>query len=368
MGYQCHKAYRRKDGTVRWRLIYETYKGNKRTQRIIPKSEWASIGFRTDMTLEEAKALARGINTEKNLKRQEEQRQKIHLRLETEHDERTVYLPQIFVAGFERDWLAHQDSKANLPSHWRAAMRIIKTINLHPHEWCSDPDVLFREFARRQLSISYSEKLLRVLNEWGIYISRKTNKFFIPVRAPKGKKRERIADSYFDSGKKRKKSAPLSPQELGSAKDKLHPLHHNWLLISVWFGLRPAEIDNLKKADTWSVKRDDGVEVLWVYQPKLSAVPREERWKLIPILYDEQRGALERICSGEFQRPLTKTIEKNVKMGCGAYCGRKGFHALMSGKGHRFEDISAWLGHRSLDRTWLDYVQRLKVSLPKKAG
>jgi hypothetical protein len=151
MAYYPHKHYKRKDGSYRWRVVFETVKDGKRIQRIVPKDEWAEIGFTESMSLAEAQSFAKSINTEVWLKRLEENRQEISAKLAKEEKEKSVYLPEIFVKGFEIDWIAKQDTKANIKSHWRAAKRIIKAIKLHPHEWSETPDVLFNEFVRLQL-------------------------------------------------------------------------------------------------------------------------------------------------------------------------------------------------------------------------
>ena len=44
------------------------------------------------------------------------------------------------------------------------------------------------------------------------------------------------------------------------------------------------------------------------------------------------------------------------------YGGRKGFTGLMSKRGHSKGNISRWLGHMSLNRTYQDYTERLKTN------
>ena len=369
MPYEVKKRPQRKDGKQSWYILWAKYGTNKHTSRFVSRKEWPSIGFNEEMTLEEARALAKSINTEANLKRLEEKRNNIQEKLTKESKVQSIFLPRVFVDAFEREWIRKQDTKANLNSHWRAAKRVLASLELHPNEWANDPTPLFREFTKRKWSLSYSEKLLRIMNEWGIFISKKTHKFFIPVKPPKGKARERIRDAYFESKKKTKKSVPITPEDLAKAKSKLQKADYNWVWISLWFGLRPAEVDNLTDETKFRLEEDPArkLTVLWVYQPKLSSLPRDERWKLIPVLYKEQKEALRIVREEEFKRPLVKTLEAHLKPGATPYAGRKGFHALMSAKGNTFEDISAWMGHRSLDRTWLDYVERLKVSLKKRA-
>ena len=41
----------------------------------------------------------------------------------------------------------------------------------------------------------------------------------------------------------------------------------------------------------------------------------------------------------------------------------KGFVDLMLSKGHELENISVWMGHSTLDRTWKSYKQRTKYHI-----
>jgi hypothetical protein len=45
------------------------------------------------------------------------------------------------------------------------------------------------------------------------------------------------------------------------------------------------------------------------------------------------------------------------------YGGRKGFTDLMLSKGNTIENISIWMGHSTLDRTWRSYKQKMKFHL-----
>jgi len=40
------------------------------------------------------------------------------------------------------------------------------------------------------------------------------------------------------------------------------------------------------------------------------------------------------------------------------YGGRKGFTDLMLSRGNTIENISIWMGHSTLDRTWRSYKQK----------
>lgn len=128
-------------------------------------------------------------------------------------------------------------------------------------------------------------------------------------------------------------------------------------------GLRPQEVDNLKNKELWNIEENCSLKILWVFQTKIVSLPHEDRWKPIPILFDEQEFALRIIKSQKIQRPLVKTVHHYFGEGIDLYGGRKGFVDLMLSKGHTLENISVWMGHSTLERTWKSYKQRMKYHI-----
>jgi tyrosyl-tRNA synthetase len=126
------------------------------------------------------------------------------------------------------------------------------------------------------------------------------------------------------------------------------------------------EVDNLKLGDrAWYLAQQEGHTVFACYQWKLVSVPREKRWKFIPVLFAEQERAIEIIRSGNFKRPLPKFIKKHLAKNANTYGGRKGFESLMRSKGRTFTEAQAWLGHASIETTWKSYRDQKKVFLEK---
>lgn len=375
MPYQIRKHFTRKDGTESWRIIWETTKDDKRTQRHVPKKEWLAIGFSTSMTIDEAKARAKQLNSAAWLKRQERIRQEISLRLVKEDKIESAFLPEPFVQQFEHEVLFKRFGRGDhkiverkkLTSHWRAVRRLIRKVNLSPSDWADQPETLYNYFREIKASPSYTQKLIRMMNLWGYFLSKKTAQPFLPLENPRGYEKEQIADAFYDKDHSSKISEPITPQQLESAKSRLSLEHYNWLYISVWFGLRPNEIQQLAMPDTWKVEHTPDIKILHVYQSKLRSVSRDRRWKVLPILYNEQESALKIIQSGQFKKPLAKTVRKWVNPKATTYGGRKGFTDLMLGFGQQFEHISLWLGHTSIETTWRKYKDKLRVHY-KKAG
>ena len=124
------------------------------------------------------------------------------------------------------------------------------------------------------------------------------------------------------------------------------------------------EIDNLHESDLWRVETPlVGRNLFWIYQTKIIALPPEDRWKPIPILYEEQEFAMRIIESGNFKRPLVKTMMQYFSKDIDLYGYRKGFTDLMLSRGNTIENISIWMEHSTLDRTWRSYKQKMKLHL-----
>lgn len=238
-------------------------------------------------------------------------------------------------------------------------------LKIDPSEWYYYNKEVYDYFHEQQLSISYSISILSLVNAWGYFICRKLAKPFLPVTRPRGYERQRLLDAHYQRNKKsRKASDPLSPDVLNAASRKMNQANFNWLFLSVWLGLRPQEIDNLHERELWRVETPIvGRKVFWIYQTKIIALPREDRWKPIPILYEEQEFALRIIQSGNFKRPLVKTMRQYLSKDIDLYGRRKGFTDLMLFKGNTIENISIWMGHSTLHRTWQSYKQKQKFHL-----
>lgn len=409
MGYFVDKRYTKDDGTIVWRIVFDAMENGKRIRRNVSRKEWPGIGFTPQMTFEEAKERCRQLSANEWLKKKEDNRNKVLERLQKEDKQKSAFLPETSVKEFEEKVLPNRVSTPNLMSYWRACKRLIREVQLEPWDWFERPDVIYNHFRKKKYSPNYVQKLLRILNIWGHYISRKHGKAFYPIKAPNGFQREKIADAYYDNKKDGMTSDPLTPTMLqkASATGKLSNKNYNWLFYSVFFGLRPAEIDQLKDSSRWKVTKEDEMYVFWVYQPKLTSVPREKRWKLIPCVLPEQVAAVKMLVEGnvadpqikamrtllstrrdltakdrveiqgviekrvmelmEFKRPIRKTMEKFFGKKVHLYGGRKNFLPMMLEHGYRLEDIAAWLGHTHIETSWKHYRDRLRVSF-KKVG
>ncbi|NBW82182.1 hypothetical protein EBR21_10565 [bacterium] len=382
MGYYYVRHLSWKKSAPHWKLQFVSYKksdlGESSAKK--PKKEWdidperwAPLGFHARMSVEDAKARAKQLNLDLRAKEQEKlllerKRQETSERLKLAR-----WLPVEFVSEFESRFLRDRSSEGRTDQRqkpraarvWRAAQRAIAATGVEPGEWFLHTYEIYDYFYRAHLSIKYVNVILKMMNLWGFFISRKLSQPFLPLPMPRGYERARLIENYYHTKKQvGRGSIPITPTQLDSEKKLLSGANYNWLFLSVWLGLRPQEIDNLKNEGMWRVEETlRGVSVLWVYQTKIIALPPEERWKPIPLLFAEQEIALKILMSGKFRRPIPKTMRKRFGEGITLYGGRKGFSDLMLSLGQKLENISVWMGHATLNRTWTSYKDKKRFHL-----
>lgn len=381
MGYYV-RALSLKKSAPNWKVQFVSYKKTDfhKPGAVKPKKEWdvdkdrwRTLGFAKSMSIAEARCRARQLNSQLFIKRQEERHQKLKTaRAETLRRHESV-LPEEFVAEFELRFVRTRDSdtdsgkrrRTRAFSLWQAAQKMIVAVGVEPSDWFYHTLEINDFFHQRKYSVRFVLSTLKMANLWGFFICRKLGRPFLPVPIPRGYERQRLIQAYYEKERKaRRPSLPLVPETLKSKVQKLNQPNYHWLVLSVWLGLRPQEIDNLHNEKMWSLEiLGNGRKVLWVFQTKIIALPIEDRWKPIPILFEEQEFAIRVLKGNAFKRPIMKTMRKHFGEGIDLYAGRKGFTDLMLSKGHSLENISVWMGHSTLERTWKSYKSRRRYHL-----
>ena len=327
-----------------FRIIYEKWVDSKPTKRHVKQAEWPNLGFSLSMTLEQARAIARSLNANLKISKLEERRNRLEVRREKDNLEKCAYLPDVYVLQFEKDIVDGKDLRID---HWESAKKVIRIVNLNTTDWYFLSHKFYSHFEKLGYSIDYSNRIRRLLNEWGRFLSRQKNSFWQDIPAPRGKFANRIREAYEKKTNGGRYRARLSMVKLQSAKSLLSKAEFNWLLISVAFGLRPEEINKSLKIDgRWGFKENS----LFVYQYKLERVEpnAKRRWKKIDIKFPHQKEAIKAIMSGDFSPPSRRTLRTVFGEKTTYYSGRKEFFPFMK-KHFDAYTVSAWLGHRSLE-------------------
>lgn len=363
-----------KSGKLGWRVVQREFIDGKRIATAVPKEAYSAIGFRADMTINEARERAKQLTKQKLV----EDRKKVsaakrvaHLKLVD-----SAYLPSLPVAKFEKHLedltMGMTDRLKTVLHHWSTVQKIIVHLELDPKDFYDSRYKVYGYFMKQKFSLDYTGKLLRVFNLWGHFFSKYTNTFFQPIPKPNMNEAQRFVEAREDKKGVRKEAKPLNDIDLKNQKSTWEHAglidQWNWLFIALWFGLRPTEVDNLTNKKHWKIEQHNKTKVLMVYQTKLTGVAKDKRWKPIPVYFEEQKEALKLIEAGSFKRPLAKTVAKYIGDGFDNYSPRKGFTDLMLEKGFNLEDISTFLGHSSIDTTWKHYKNKMTFKLPGKTG
>lgn len=373
MGYEASKCGK---NNSRWRVRERTYEKDREIWRSVKLNQYAGLGIRKDMTLDEVRAALGSINANAELVERERNRAKVQVRLDQQQLVECAHLPTIFVQKFETDhlptrYLGNEARLVKVKQHWRAAQEVIRLIERPIEQWHRYPEPFYAYFTKHAYSPGYVDNVMSILNRWVDYLGIEQDKFYRPVPAPSSSWAAKLADAFEESGDG-KASLPLTPEMLQKAqkseKMKFSLPHYNWLYCTVWAGLRPNEASALLNPKYTRLSEQDGTPILAVYQSKLKNVPkREDRWKYIPLFLPEQRHIVEIIESKVLEELLAKTISKRWP-GCYQYAGRKGFHELMVTRYQQEElEVVRWLGHRSLDMALKHYAKRDTVRWKKAA-
>jgi integrase len=357
-----------------FRVIEETYTPEHKL-KTVPETAWKALGFNPDMSVAEAKARAKQITAQSGI-----DSKKIvgaTRRLALLQTEASAYLPAADVVRFEaelHDMYADNPYRLEITlRYWKAAQLAILELAVDPKDFRHASHRLLNYFKTKHWSHDYIKRITRVLNLWGSSVSRHRGSHYDPIPNLDSRQVQRINDSREDVEGVRGPAEPLVWMRLKNARDKFESegllAQWNWLVIATWFGLRPLEVDNLKKAKFWRVIYSDEHEcdVLEVYQTKLTNLPRDKRWKPIAIFLKEQREAFALIGEGNFVRPLHKTLRRLFGEGIQPSSPRKAFTDLMLEKDVDIESVSTFLGHHSIDMTWRHYKSRMRFKLPKSS-
>lgn len=365
MGYYVKPLSGNKKRT--WKLQIQSEAGGDRKITDIPIDQLGDHQFHLKMTLEEAQAKSRDLNRLKEIHRHAERKVSIKKRMEKEAIQSAVSFPdETEFLSWLRDNQRFASIKENkTDSHWHNAKKIIATIGLKPTDYADKKQAIYRWFATNSLSISYLQKVLRLINLYGRFYSRKYKVYFEEVEMPTGYARSDIEDAFFEKNPDGRAAKPMTPELLESKRSKFKPEHWNWVYLSTWLGLRPGEVDSLTVAKNYRLEIVSGKSVVWVYQSKLTGIPRADRWKPIPLIESEQKRVLALLESKDFKKPLVKTMAMHFGEGFALYSGRKGFESIMRDRGYSLENIAQWLGHQSIETTWKKYVNKKNVRWDK---
>lgn len=364
--------YVRKSGQSNWIVYIQDYNKSKRGQRALKPEEYNVFQIDRDWSVSEAKNRISTLNKQNRL--EISQKSKAASNANLLKTEASIYVNKVmatkFLTHLLEDVCAGNIEKARrnkILMHWKTAQKIITTVKLHPKDYAKNSNKFFNYFAQKNFSVDYSLKLLRVINAYGDR-STANGQYFKPIKLNRVQYQE-IRDSYINSDRYRGPADALTPEALKRKRSKLSEGNYNWLFVSVWFGLRPDEIDSLyDQRFGYKMAREKDTRALQIYQSKLKSVSEENRWKYIPIIFDEQRDALKLISSMELKRPLNKTLKKVFESNVRAYSGRKGFVDLMLENNRQIEEISAWLGHASIETTWKHYKSRSRITIMRAKG
>lgn len=373
MGYQVYKKTHT-NGSVSWSLYEESWdkEKGKSVKTCIKQKYYHTLGFNTEWTVEQARERKNQLNKESELTRKKLLAAK---RITEENLVHDVYLPDFLVTKFTEHLfnLTAPKRTKTIKQHWIAVKNILFELKLKPEALGKYSDKIFLEFEKRKYSKDYSNKLVRVMNLWGQYVSDEVDVTYRPIKLSSYQK-ERLEEAQSEKDDVRRRALPFTPKSLKIVKMKFKDRdlekQWKWLWCSLWLGLRPKELDTLIESKKLTIRTDaeSNIQYLEVLQTKLkyASTSNKKKIKSIPICTKEQKEALSFIKKKECKRPLTKSIHSIIGEGYDTYSGRQGFSDLMIQQGWAIEDVAQMLGHSKLDTLFKHYKDKSKFVVPKK--
>lgn len=357
-------------------IYLETYSPEKR-QKILRRSEWPLHGFSEEMSLDQIKERCKSLNTvtmQESLKKRA-----IVARMRDKANADSVYVQPDRNASFIQELEeTYADNPARLKEvlkTWNVAKEVIIETKTFPHQFFQERNKFQNLFRNRAYSPDYIKRIIWLINKFGEHIQNKNNQFFKPLPKISAVTKAKIIEKRDEMDGIKRAAETFTLQELVNLKGKFEDegllQKWNWLFLAFAFGLRPQEVKWLLKQRVPPISRDavNNVDVLNIYQAKLTSVPLNERTKQIPIYTEEQRAAVLLLKTpSEIEVPLNKTLKRMFKANIQLYSPRKSFTDYMLSQGFELEDISQFLGHRSIEMTWRHYKSKKQFKLPKKTG
>jgi integrase len=359
-----------------WRVMEEIYKDGVPKQVTVPKFAYHSLGIDSASSVEEVRARVKQINKEKALEK--EKMVAAARRVAKIGFYNDVFFQAELVDAFTervRTSCTGSDKHlARLYSHFKFIQDMVLELKILPRDYQDEADRIYTYLKTRETSLDYSKKLIDMLNMWGKFVAKSQGSFFDPLKKPARKWRIAIAKAQRAKVKSvRRQSERLTLDMMVKMKFKLDPLHYNWIFCSLWLGLRPHELDQLAGTRLEIMnKRGSDVRLLAVNQTKIEGEEEGSGYKYIPLLYDEQKEAVELIQTNKVKRPSVNGLRDASNADIDTYCGRRGFVDLMQDCGQDRADASLWMGHRDLKTTMDHYKDPTNVPFKpvdkKKAG
>jgi len=367
MGYTIRKRYLNQKGEIIWRLLFTQETTTKRIERHVRIEEYANLGFSPSMTFDEAKAVAKQLSSIAKINQDEARRNKIQAKLDELNRIECAWIPDNMSTKFVEEilknrvcWGEENGNFKQLNFYWNTARKLIIKLNKCPSTWFDNRNSIYAVFKNNKWSVSYAHKVIRVLNLYGKFYAKTFNKFYEEIPKPTGEAAAKIHESFYNKNPRGLTSKELTWAKLTKCKTSLSEKNFNWLHLSLWLGLRPSEITNLK----YKVETQNKIKVLAIYQHKLVRLAPEQRWKFIPLLCTQQLQALKIIEEQNYSQPLLKIMHKYLGEEYSLRAGRKGFVNLMWDELKIPKHISfRWLGHKTMRTTDNHYTQGMQQAL-----
>lgn len=348
-----------------WALTHRADRGKAGVEErtvSLDSGEARQLGFGPGMTKAEAEEALKRTRLDEDIRQRLAQGARAAERARVKRSQASVWLPAEVVSDFEQHILPSITSKPRL---WERAKAFVVTLNFAPEEWYRRPKLIWSYFEQRGHAAYTWRQYLKLINAYGAFYCQHYQKVWKDIPRPTPKERVAIQLAYLKRRPSGGVTFPLDETLLKLSTALLPADATNWLRLSLYFGLRPEEVDQIltkpQGNEEWFIQTDDPRVryVLHVLQHKLlrKGKPKAMCWKAIPCVLTEQSELIGIILKRGARRPTQKELKK-LDTRLILRSGRKGFSSLMNMRGYRVTAYDRWLGHVGKDTIALHYEQK----------
>jgi len=123
----------------------------------LPRAQWRTLGFHDHQSFEDARSRAAQINLKLKDATIAERRRQVEIARQMLKKANWGHFPEVFCDEFETRYLGTHGTKSavkNRIAHWRAAQRLILSVNREPQDWYDFASEFFDYFCKQKFSIA----------------------------------------------------------------------------------------------------------------------------------------------------------------------------------------------------------------------
>ena len=178
-------------------LRFQYYEDGQPKEVSVPKELYTQFGISDKMSVMESKERVKRLNSERSINA------KAYINATKRHKNSVEFDETYFPEDYIEEFLEYLEEKTHgtegrfkkVCSHFATAQRMVRETKLIPEQYSFRGSKIYKWFVNEHYSPDYCQSIIRVLNLWGVFVSRKEGRYFEKLDNPRGRARSSIASS-----------------------------------------------------------------------------------------------------------------------------------------------------------------------------